>query len=41
MGVAVDTLQPEAVNMSPAFLKRFGGCLAFHGSTAGRLRHRG
>jgi len=39
MGVdAVDTLQPEAVDMSPAFLKkRFGGRLAFHGciSTAG------
>lgn len=39
MGVsAVDTLQPEAVNMSPAYLKEtFGGRLAFHGciSTAG------
>ena len=39
MGVnAVDTLQPEAVNMAPAYLKqRFGGKLAFHGciSTAG------
>jgi len=39
MGVdAVDTLQPEAVDMSPAYLKRrFGGRLAFHGciSTAG------
>ena len=39
MGVkVVDTLQPEAVNMSPAYLKRtFGGRLAFHGciSTAG------
>jgi len=39
MGVtAVDTLQPEAKNMSPAYLKRtFGGRLAFHGciSTAG------
>ena len=39
MGVkAVDTLQPEAANMSPAHLKRtFGGRLAFHGciSTAG------
>jgi uroporphyrinogen decarboxylase len=39
MGVtAVDTLQPEAVNMSPAYLKKtFGGRLAFHGciSTAG------
>ncbi len=35
---AVDTLQPEAKNMSPAYLKRtFGGRLAFHGciSTAG------
>jgi uroporphyrinogen decarboxylase len=34
----VDTLQPEAKEMSPAFLKkRFGGRLAFHGciSTAG------
>jgi uroporphyrinogen decarboxylase len=39
MGVtAVDTLQPEATNMSPAYLKRtFGDRLAFHGciSTAG------
>ena len=39
MGInAVDTLQPEAANMSPAFLKKtFGGRLAFHGciSTAG------
>jgi hypothetical protein len=39
MGVrAVDTLQPEAVNMSPAYLKKtFGGRLVFHGciSTAG------
>jgi uroporphyrinogen decarboxylase len=39
MGVgAVDTLQPEAKDMSPACLKaRFGGRLAFHGciSTAG------
>ncbi len=39
MGVdAVDTLQPEAANMSPDYLKRtFGGRLAFHGciSTAG------
>ena len=39
MGVdAVDTLQPEAKDMSPAHLKeRFGGRLAFHGciSTAG------
>lgn len=41
MGVrAVDTLQPEAANMSPAWLKsHFGGRLAFHGciSTAGVL----
>ncbi|OPZ26061.1 MAG: methylcobalamin:coenzyme M methyltransferase [Lentisphaerae bacterium ADurb.BinA184] len=39
MGVsAVDTLQPEAADMSPAYLKRtFGGRLAFHGciSTTG------
>jgi uroporphyrinogen-III decarboxylase len=39
MGItAVDTLQPEAANMSPRYLKeRFGGRLAFHGciSTAG------
>lgn len=39
MGISVvDTLQPEAANMSPAYLKRtFGGRLAFHGciSTAG------
>lgn len=39
MGVAaVDTLQPEAKDMAPAYLKkRFGGRLAFHGciSTAG------
>ncbi|HOE11652.1 MAG TPA: uroporphyrinogen decarboxylase family protein [bacterium] len=39
MGIdAVDTLQPEAVNMSPEYLKKtFGGRLAFHGciSTAG------
>ena len=39
MGInAVDTLQPEAKEMSPAYLKRtFGGRLAFHGciSTAG------
>ena len=39
MGVdAVDTLQPEAANMSPEYLKAtFGGRLAFHGciSTAG------
>lgn len=36
----VDTLQPEAVNMSPAYLKKtFGGRLAFHGciSTAGAV----
>lgn len=41
MGVQViDTLQPEAVNMAPAYLKqRFGDRLAFHGciSTAGPL----
>ncbi len=41
MGIkAVDTLQPEAVNMSPAYLKsRFGEKLTFHGciSTAGVL----
>ena len=39
MGIdVVDTLQPEARDMSPAYLKaRFGGRLAFHGciSTAG------
>jgi len=37
---AVDTLQPEAANMAPAYLKeKFGGRLAFHGciSTAGPL----
>lgn len=37
---AVDTLQPEAANMSPEYLKEhFGGRLAFHGgiSTAGKL----
>lgn len=43
MGVAaVDTLQPEAKNMSPAYLKQtFGGRLAFHGciSTAGSVAH--
>ena len=43
MGIkAVDTLQPEAVDMSPAFLKeRYGGELAFHGciSTAGVLAY--
>jgi len=41
MGItAVDTLQPEAKDMSPAYLKRkFGGRLAFHGciSTAGAV----
>ncbi len=41
MGIAVvDTLQPEAANMAPAYLKkRFGGRLAFHGmiSTAGAV----
>lgn len=41
MGVdAIDTLQPEAADMSPAYLKeRFGDRLAFHGciSTAGPL----
>ncbi len=41
MGInAVDTLQPEAANMSPEYLKKtFGGRLAFHGciSTAGPL----
>jgi uroporphyrinogen decarboxylase len=41
MGInVVDTLQPEATNMSPAYLKKtFGGRLAFHGciSTAGVL----
>ncbi len=39
MGIkVVDTLQPEAANMAPEYLKRmFGGRLAFHGciSTAG------
>jgi len=43
MGIkAVDTLQPEAYNMSPAYLKeKFGGRLAFHGciSTAGPLAY--
>lgn len=43
MGInVVDTLQPEAVNMSPQFLKKkFGGRLAFHGciSTAGPLAY--
>ncbi len=39
---AVDTLQPEAANMSPAYLKQtFGGRLAFHGciSTAGPVAY--
>ncbi len=43
MGVkAVDTLQPEAANMAPAYLKaKFGGRLAFHGciSTAGPVAY--
>lgn len=43
MGVtAVDTLQPEAANMSPAYLKRrFGESLMFHGciSTAGPVAY--
>ena len=43
MGInAVDTLQPEAVDMSPKYLKdRFGGRLSFHGciSTAGALAY--
>ena len=43
MGVkAVDTLQPEATNMSPAYLKqRFGRQLMFHGciSTAGAVAY--
>jgi len=43
MGVsAVDTLQPEAVNMEPAYLKEhFGHGLAFHGciSTAGPVAY--
>lgn len=43
MGInAVDTLQPEAVNMSPQYLKdHFGGRLSFHGciSTAGALAY--
>lgn len=43
MGInAVDTLQPEAANMVPAYLKaRFGGRLAFHGciSTAGPVAY--
>jgi len=43
MGVnAVDTLQPEAKNMEPAYLKqRYGHALAFHGciSTAGPVAY--
>jgi len=43
MGIsAVDTLQPEATNMSPAYLKeKFGGRLSFRGciSTAGPLAY--
>jgi uroporphyrinogen decarboxylase len=43
MGIkAVDTLQPEAKNMDPEYLKRtFGGRLAFHGciSTAGPVAY--
>lgn len=43
MGVnVVDTLQPEAVNMAPEYLKKtFGGRLAFHGciSTAGPVAY--
>lgn len=43
MGVGVvDTLQPEAKNMAPAYLKeKFGGRLAFHGciSTAGPVAY--
>jgi len=43
MGIrVVDTLQPEAANMEPAYLKkRFGGRLAFHGmiSTAGPVAY--
>jgi uroporphyrinogen decarboxylase len=43
MGInAVDTLQPEAKNMSPKYLKEhFGGRLSFHGciSTAGPLAY--
>lgn len=43
MGInAVDTLQPEAKNMSPEYLKKtFGGRLAFHGciSTAGPVAY--
>ena len=39
---AVDTLQPEAANMSPEYLKRtFGGRLVFHGciSTTGKFAY--
>ena len=43
MGIhVVDTLQPEAADMAPAYLKRrFGGRLAFHGmiSTAGPVAY--
>lgn len=43
MGVSVvDTLQPEATNMAPAYLKgKYGGRLAFHGciSTAGPVAY--
>jgi len=43
MGIdVVDTLQPEAANMSPEYLKKnFGGRLAFHGciSTAGPVAY--
>ncbi len=43
MGIhVVDTLQPEAVNMAPAYLKqRYGDRLAFHGciSTAGPVAY--
>jgi hypothetical protein len=43
MGIdGVDTLQPEAVNMSPAYLREhFGGRLSFHGclSTAGPVAY--
>ncbi|TFG72520.1 MAG: hypothetical protein E4H27_02485, partial [Anaerolineales bacterium] len=43
MGIdAVDTLQPEAANMAPAYLKRtYGDQLAFHGciSTAGPVAY--
>jgi uroporphyrinogen decarboxylase len=43
MGInGVDTLQPEATNMSPEYLKKtFGGRLVFHGciSTAGPVAY--